>query len=516
VVEFIRKSVFLAVILSLLLILGNAATTTAQQSEAGVRWDPPMRIPSSDDSNAWFPDLAVDSRDRVHVVWCQTKSTDAGEIERVFYSRWDGHQWSPYNDIVPPQADIIRNSIAVDAFDTLHFIFGWQKLYYKRAQADQATSAAAWTSPRLVNTRYSSYMSDIVVYNNTLHVIYDDVGAEDGECPRCADIYYRHSTNGGLTWSAPVGLFPTGTGSSREQIKVDEKGGVYVAWDEGWDRFTGRGEPKYSVYMYSSDGGNTWSSPTTVSYPNSTNAQLAVDSDGQGGVMLVWRTTSSGFPSIYYMWSKDYGSSWSPPQVLPGIFARNWVNPFDRYTMAMDSVRHIHLLVVGHLSQDRVGLEPPGLYHLEWDGDSWSSPSTVYKGSWYPEYPHLVIHDGNQLHATWFLREDMSKPKAPHQVWYARGLSSAPAVTPIPQSTLTPTPTSTPKAVVTTTPTPTAAPSPTPPLTLDPSLERVTISADTISSIYTDTDDLMLLAKSLIPAALLVVAVVVGIRLRRR
>ncbi len=74
-----------------------------------------------------------------------------------------------------------------------------------------------------------------------------------------------------------------------------------------------------------------------VSYPNNTNLQLTVGADGKGGIMLVWRTASSEFPGIYWMWSTDYGESWSSPQTLPEIVSRNIDNPFDVYDMATDS-----------------------------------------------------------------------------------------------------------------------------------------------------------------------------------
>lgn len=506
------------------LVFGPTVVSFAQQPPGGAVWDPPVRIPSPEETSSWFPDLAVDHEGRVHVVWNETNhqamnNPKPGDyIERVYYSLWDGQRWAPANDIVAPQADIIRNAIAIDAYDTLHLVFGWHDLYYKQAQADEALSAADWTSPRLVNGRGSTYMSDIAVYQDTLHIVYDDRGAEDGECPGCADIFYRRSLDRGLTWSAPVALLATGTGSSRAQIEVDKTGVIYLAWDEGWDRLTGRGDPQYGVYMCSADGGNNWADPTSVSYPNGTSAQLSVGADGQSGVMLVWRTTSPEYPGIYYMWSVDWGESWSPPQTLPNIVARPWGSPFDVYDMATDSAGHIHLLATGHFSPGQGAASdeqsPPGLYHFEWDGHDWSPPLPVYEGNWYPEYPHLVIDRGNQLHATWFVRKDPWEVVAPHQVWYAHGQSQSPAESPMAESTLLPA--DEPETIGTPTPYPTPALRPTPTIALDPDLAQVSAPPGIADSIYTETDDLILLVKSLAPAALVIAAMVIGIRARRR
>jgi len=405
---------------------------------------------------------------------------------------------------VPPQQDIIRNAIAVDGYDVLHLLFDSPPpfgLYYKRAPADQASSAAAWTPRRLVNGRRSTYMSDIAISQNTLHIVYDDRGAEYGECAGCADIFYRHSTDSGLNWSAPIDLFPTDTGSSRAQIEVERTGKIHVAWDEGWDRLTGRGDPQYGVYMYSTDGGSTWAEPTVISHPNSTNVQLAVGSDEQGGVMLVWRTTLKEYPGIYYTWSADQGESWSSPQTLPKIFAKSWGNPFDLYDMATDSTGHIHLLVVARESQEEDALV--GVYHLAWDGSDWSAPTKIFAvEKLYPEYPKIVVHEGNQLHAVWFTREgSVWDQEVLREIWYASGRSSAPQqlATPMPTLTPPPPPTATPY------PDPTATPYPT------LSLENTGLP----DGLRTEGDDVFRLAIALSPIVL-VVLVVIAVRMGRR
>ena len=151
---------------------------------------------------------------------------------------------------------------------------------------------------------------------------------------------------------------------------------------------------------------------------------------------------------------------------------------------------HIHLLVTGQLSIDQ---DPPGVYHLEWDGNNWSSPLSVYKGSWYPQYPHIVIDRGNQLHATWFIGDSPWEPTTPYQVWYAHGRSQSPAETPVPPPTSTPTPTATPLATAT----PTATPYP----TLAP------VGTALPDGLYTESDDLMRLLVGLAPVLILATAI---------
>ena len=464
-----------------------------------------MRVPSPEETSSWFPDLVVDRIGRVHVVWCETdhramanlKIRDDALPEAVYYSTWDGNQWAQPNDIVPPQKDIIRTAIAVDDYNMLHLLFDFSPpfgLYYKQAHADLALSAAAWTPPRLVNSRGGTYMSDVGIFEDTLHIVYDDRGADEGECPLCADIYYRRSTDRGLTWSVPLSLFATGTGSSRAQMEVDKTGTLHVARDEGWDRLSGRGDPEYGIYTFSVDGGNTWADPTIVQYPDSNNVQLSVGSDGQGGVMLVWRTTQRQDPSIYYMWSADQGESWSSPGTLPNIIARPWDVPFDMYDMATDSMGYIHLLVVGREFQDSDALL--GVYHLIWDGAAWSRPTRIYAAEgMYPEYPKIVVYGGNQFHGIWFTREgSVWDNQASRLVWYSSGQSSAPHQPATPVPTFTPLP-------------PTATPNPTPTVTPYPTLSSTGTGLP--DGLRTDKDDAFRLAIALSPIVLIVLVAMV-------
>jgi hypothetical protein len=261
--------------------------------------------------------------------------------------------------------------------------------------------------------------------------------------------------------------------------------------------------------MYSTDEGDSWSEPVIVSYPNTTNTQMSVGSDGQGGVMLVWRTISLDYPGIYYMWSTDQGKSWSPPKTIPGILARSWDSPFDVYDMATDSAGNIHLLAGCYIQVETATAQDasPSLCHLIWDGANWSPPIPVYDGEWYPEYPHLVISRGNQLHATWFVRDYLKDNARPSQVWYAHGQLNVPAETPVPL----PTPTSTPTPLLPT-PVPTATPTP----FIDPALVNIPAQPESTASIYTENDDVLLLVQSLLPAMLIVALVIVGIRFWRR
>lgn len=465
-------------------------------------WTEPTVI-SAPPGFSWFPDLSVDAFGSVHVVWCQTipLGKRRGLQEQVAYARWNGTDWSQPNDIVPPSADIVRNAIASDRTGNVHLLYGGSvrgsglALYYQQAFSTQAWSARAWSAPHRINQGIS-YMGDMEIDSRgVIHVIYDDTiqpGADADEDEwAVADVFYRRSADGGRSWSVPVNLYASPqTGSARPYLEIDSNDVIHATWDEGWDRLSGEGDPLYGGYTFSRDGGKTWQPTAVITYPDSSVAQLTAGSNGQGGVMLVWRTVLGN--EMFYQWSADGGQSWSAPAAIPRLFARPWVTPFDMYDMATDSAGVIHLLVVARQSQDPNA--PLGVYYLSWDGVRWSSPTRVFaQPGLYPEYPKIVVYAGNQLYAAWFTRAGgVWDDEAAREVWYSSSQSQAPAqiVTSLPTSTSRP---------------PTATPSPVPTITPYPTL--VSNDVRSLDSLYTENDELGRLAIALAPVVLILALV---------
>ncbi len=513
-----RKRLGLSITFAIIILLVSFQVGSAQIPIQSVVWDQPVRVPSPDTSNSWFPDLAVDSQGSVHVVWSESQPAADQLLESVFYSTWNGSSWTQYNDIVSPSPDIRRTSLAVDGRDTLHLIYSGSdsgeknRLAYKNVPAGQAYSAAKWSQPEYINERGQSYMGEMAVAQDTIHVLYEDTGEFTGSCPGCADIYYRSSPDLGQSWSIPISLDPTPAGSARPHLFVDKNNGIYASWDEGFDRLSNKGAPQSGVFVSSMDGGGSWSDPLSVTYPNSTNLQMTAAGNGEGGVMLVWRTADPNFPGIYYMWSTDGGVNWSLPETLPNFQAVPYTDPNDGYDMAVDSAGHIHLLASGTQTSGERANAPtqvagaPGLYQFEWDGQNWYPPNLIYRGGWVPERPKLVVDQGNQLHSVWYVREDATGSTTPYQVFYAHGVASSPRSAPEPLPPLPPSTGSGAGAAVL------SSPSATPAVT--PSATWAATTPASAAGLYSEWSNYGLILLSLIPVAALLIGVAIVIRRR--
>jgi hypothetical protein len=153
-------------------------------------------------------------------------------------------------------------------------------------------------------------------------------------------IMFAHSTDGGLTWSAPVAVSPrkprtsldTTFGQSFPLAAAGPDGTLYVVWHDGPMRAIG--------FARSSDGGATFTAaryPITGNPPHGsakasgnevyhvlkntfraeTYPTMAVDNSSSprsGWIYLAWAAGVS--PNVYFVRSSDRGETWSSPAII--------------------------------------------------------------------------------------------------------------------------------------------------------------------------------------------------------
>jgi hypothetical protein len=415
--------------------------------------------------SSWFPDLAVGADGTVHVVWYSgivSNDKETGSIDLLMYRELRDGQWSPFNNIFAPATGgyTVRNSIVAARDGRLHVILrGGTEIEYASAAQDQAWSAHAWTPLRGISSGGAYYTALAADSHGALHAFWSESVMEenapaDQECISCSDMIYRRSVDGGRTWSERVDLTRTKDGENRPQVKVDAKDHIHVVWDQGIDWYAPKaGVAKFGIYRRSDDGGLKWTTPVTFSLPSDAVQQTTLAVTPQGNPIVVYRGLKG---RLYFQVSDDGGTTWSPSQEIPGVFARDERgNDLDRFSMETDSAGHVHLVMVGFPAAAEINYDdPPKLMHLTWDGNAWSPPDMIVDNELYPEWPAIAVSGGNQLHVVWYTRskEDLFRSdKAHYRVWYSSRTVDAPAAQALTLFTPTPVP-----------PTP-PPPSPTPP-----------------------------------------------------
>jgi hypothetical protein len=498
-----RLSRVIPVLAVLLALAGWQATAPISYGQIQ-EWSQPILL-APRDAFGWFPDIAVDSTGQVHVVW----SSGAEGYDTVMYTTSkNGQEWSDLTDIMAlvSGGEVTRPALLIDQQGTLHMSFRETSVYYSHAPVDSARSATAWLPPDLLSTSQVAYFSRLALDGHgKLHLVFTE-NVISPECPICYHVFYRRSDDNGFNWSTPLDISNLPTGSAKPQVLIDKQDYIHVVWEAGRGGSYGQlVDPTQVMYAASYDGGNTWTSPIELNTLDGSGKNIAIGLDGEGTLIVVWWDLPEDV--VYYRTSPDQGRSWSQPQPIPDIWG-TWAvyqSRLDDYSMATDSAGDVHLVLVGRTARDQRSLS---VLHAAWNGSTWSGPESIstLMGD-VPEWPRIAIGLGNQLHVTWFVRDQahiFDTENGKYQVWYSRGTSAAPATPPLPAwPTLTPTPAA--RVVTLPTATPTLAPVVAP--------EPPHVSSE---SLYTEAGSMIVLAKSLLPVLLLVAALAIALSIRRR
>lgn len=503
-------------ILTLLLVitLGCNIPVLAQDNPENISgWSTPVALGAH-----WFPDVVVDSMGRVHVAWA---SGDPDYDTVMYANSWDGNVWSEPNDVAAvwngEVREATRPALLVDQAGMLHLTFQMNPLaFYTSAPLDNTTSAAAWSPLTQINNEQVAYFTRMGLDSKGVyHFVYTENSPSEA-CEACYHIYYRRSVDGGLNWSVPQDISWIQSGAAKPQLVIDDLDNLHLVWEAGYGGGLGQlRDPSQVMYAASYDSGTTWSYPLEVDPPESRDLEsmgknIALGWDGYGSLLMVWQRIPDD--TIHYRFSTDRGRTWSPPAQVPGIWGvwSVYQARLDTYSLTADSAGRLHLIAAGRLLPDQTDLR---LLHLTWDGSQWSPPETIttYHGD-VPEWPRAVVGLGNQLHVVWFVRNQESvfnsEDNSQYQVMYTKRTVDALAVAPQPWPTAvptaTPSATATPVAMVTSVPT---------------GIGLSGVAGDepqvTMTALQTENDDVIRLAKSLAPEALLLGVILIAVKRRQ-
>lgn len=412
------------VLLGLLVVLLRPSTGLADTEH----WTRPASV-SGFQGFSQFPSLAVDGSDNVYVMWSAVQG-DTNSL--LFFSRYDGHAWTRPVDVLFGGQ---RSVLAMDRFGDLNLLYlAGSKPTFATAYTDRAASFKGWTGTTPLKSDGSAGAIQMAIDDTgTIHALWTSAVPD---CSTCANVVYQQSSDRGVTWSVPTPLSIQPADRRRVQLKIDQQGRLFAAWDG----LGLKGKNQSVRYSYSTDRGRTWTPPQQFFGPKGAPTQSALGLAGTDQVLLLWQTLDH--TDIYYQVSNDNGVTWGQPTTIPGFLAGRPSTGLDQYSMVTDSAGILHLAAVARGADPAV----PSLYHLQWDGKGWSKPEIVYDGTDFPEYPTLALSDGNRLHLTWYTRGADSiegPPDDSYQVWYSSLLTSAPAVpapptfTPAPAATIT-------------------------------------------------------------------------------
>ena len=236
-----------------------------RSTDGGLTWGPVTRL-TFDAADSWAPSLAAIG-ETVHLAWFDRR--DAGlteaDVERALDEalRLVGRTPEP----APPRDPAV------------YYLPPFFERVQKKVQQLQA-AAPAWVRAG----------GDL----QQLEAILQEFQRRMQAWSTGWEIYYKRSTDGGETWGPDVRLTDAPQPSARPSLAVYETG-VHVVWFDGRDKDGGA----EVYYKHSPDGGETWGPDTRLTFAAGDSSHPGVAVNGRG-LHVVWHDERDGNPEIYY------------------------------------------------------------------------------------------------------------------------------------------------------------------------------------------------------------------------
>jgi BNR repeat protein len=259
----------------------------------GAGWGPKVKISSSGAASSALPQVAA-SGSNVYVTW-----EDGSSLAEVLFRRStdNGGTWKSIvnlshnaGDSTDPQIQVSGSNLYVAWGDLTP---GNPEVFLRRSTDNGVTWKAV---KNLSNNSADSYGPQVAVSGSNIYVAWYDYS------PGPSDIFFKRSTDNGVTWKAVKNLSNNAGNSYSQQLAVDGAN-VYVVWQ---DNTPG---PDDIFFNRSTDNGAMWMSGVNLSnnVAESANPQIAVES---GNVYVVWQDNTPGDNDIFFQRSTDNGAMW--------------------------------------------------------------------------------------------------------------------------------------------------------------------------------------------------------------
>jgi len=262
-----------------------------KSTNGGTSWSALTRL-TWNTGDSEYPSIAADSGNIIHIVW--QDNTWGGQQEICYKSNTDGGtEWSAIRRLTWNTGNSECPSIAVDSGDKIHVV--WQDntpgnwvIFYKRS-IDSGTTWSALT--RLTWSRDEAKCPSITADSSGgIHLVW-----QGGH-----EIYYKKSSDGGSSWSALTRLTWNPAASEYPDIAAGLGNTIHVVWqDWTWEEIW-IGHYSEICYKGSSDGGATWTGLTRVTHVPSDSLYPSIAEDSSGAVHLVYEDKNPGQFDIFY------------------------------------------------------------------------------------------------------------------------------------------------------------------------------------------------------------------------
>jgi len=258
-----------------------------KSTDGGSTWPSPKQLTLST-SNSRSPKIAVDSSDNLHIVY---KDDVSGGYDQYYIRSTDGGStWTSAKRMTWSLGMSFGNDIAIDSSDNIHVF--WDNaadIHFKKSTDGGAT----WVSTKRLTWSNGMSSSPYVSVNSgskiyfVWHYYYQYIRDQVG---------FKKSTDGGATWGTARRI-SWGSAAYSPKIAVDSNGYLHLVWNEWADWRPGLGEVYYKM---STNEGVTWINTKRLTWSPGETYSPNISIDSANRIHLVWPDETPGNAEIYY------------------------------------------------------------------------------------------------------------------------------------------------------------------------------------------------------------------------
>jgi hypothetical protein len=289
--------------------------------DQGKTWTPDIeqdgyQVTTSAHTYQYYPSIAIDSKDVLHVTWSGRDTSPGYNGYRIQYSNSadGGSTWGNYSVVAKSTTtcNFYYPSIAVDSKDKVHITwYGYNyatNRYSYNIRYINRTAAGVWSPITLVTNdmanRYHYYPSIAIDSKDNVHITWYGRTAATGTR---YNIQYRMMDHATGTWGS-IKLITSSSTSSQysPNIVIDIKDNVHIVW-YGYPSYYRIKHIKYDTST------STWGSITEITDGSNYQYRPSIGTDQRGYVYVTWY----GYPSPYKIYlTVDKGTGFSTPEII--------------------------------------------------------------------------------------------------------------------------------------------------------------------------------------------------------
>lgn len=311
---------------------GNEDIYYKRSTDAGTTWGPDTQLTTSPVIQD-FPSVAVWWSD-IHVVFSDERN---GNWEIYYMRSTDGGDtWEPETRLTDDPAWSCGACIAVNG-QNVHLVWSDDRalsayfdVYYKRS-TDGGTT---WGPDTRLTYDFSGYTPCVALSRSNVYVVWQD--ERDGNY----EIYFKRSTNNGIDWEPDVRLTNDPAISYIPSMAASDSN-VHIAWYDYQSSILAE-----IYYKRSTDNGITWE-PDLRLTNDSLRSWWPTIAVGDSAVHIVWTDDRPGYYNVYYKRNPTGNPSVITENAVKDLTQPTLVatpNPFVSFARVLDHEKELFIV----------------------------------------------------------------------------------------------------------------------------------------------------------------------------